>query len=202
MYLSRLHLECCCCRCCCCGSVAIPLLLLLLLLLLLCVAILPLLLLLLAAAVRHRVREGKICCWCIESDASVSFLLIQTNLVFIVPLGSTVAFTASICSHPRYLRACAEPRRASVCRGKSPSCIMRYVPCYALYRLVPSGLHRNAGFYQFALRIVALTQRLGMIRPKLVPPMLHLPVMLSRLSSNSGKMALVIPPAGRVEVDG
>ena len=38
----------------------------------LCVAILLLLLqlLLLAAAVRHRVPDGKICCWFIESDSS------------------------------------------------------------------------------------------------------------------------------------
>ena len=34
--------------------------------------------LLLAAAVRHHVPDGKICCWSIESDASVFFLFIQT----------------------------------------------------------------------------------------------------------------------------
>ena len=45
---------------------------------------------LLAAAVRHRVPHGENCCWLIESDSSVFFLL---N----VPLGSTVASTASIC---------------------------------------------------------------------------------------------------------
>jgi len=68
-----------------------------LLLLLLCVAML----LLLAAGVRHRVPDGQICCWLIESDPSVFFLFIQTRLLFNVPLGSTVAFAASICLHPR-----------------------------------------------------------------------------------------------------
>ena len=58
--------------------------------------LLPLLLLLLAA-VRHRVPDGKIVCWFIESGSSVFFLFTQTRFTFNVLLGSTVAFTASIC---------------------------------------------------------------------------------------------------------
>ena len=51
-----------------------------------------------AAAVRHRVADGKVCCWFIEeSDSSVFFLFIQPRFIFIVALGSTVAFSASIC---------------------------------------------------------------------------------------------------------
>ena len=56
---------------------------------------------LLPAAVRRRERDRKFCCWFIKSDSSVLFLLIQTRIVFSVPLASTVAFTASICLHPR-----------------------------------------------------------------------------------------------------
>ena len=53
--------------------------------------LLPLLLCVLPpAAVRHRVPDGRIRCWFIESDCSVSFLLIQTRFFFMVPLGSTV----------------------------------------------------------------------------------------------------------------
>ena len=43
----------------------------------LCVAML-LWILLLPAAVRHRVPDDQICCWCVESDLSLFFLLIQT----------------------------------------------------------------------------------------------------------------------------
>ena len=71
----------------------------LLLLLLLCVA--AAVVLLLPAAVRHCVPEGQIGCWFIESDLSVFFLFIQTGYIFNVPLGGTVAFTASICQYPR-----------------------------------------------------------------------------------------------------
>ena len=47
----------------------------------LCVAVLLLLLQLqvVAAAVRHRVSDGNHCCWFIESDSSVFFLVIQTR---------------------------------------------------------------------------------------------------------------------------
>ena len=39
--------------------------------------------------------------------------------IFNVPLGCTVAFTASICLFFWYLRACVEPRRASARRGEA-----------------------------------------------------------------------------------
>ena len=39
-----------------------------------------------AAAVRHRVPDGKICCWFIESDPSVFFLFTQTRLILVYPL--------------------------------------------------------------------------------------------------------------------
>ena len=42
--------------------------------------------------------DGEKCC-SIESDSCVFFLFIQTRYIFYVPLGSTVAFTASICLH-------------------------------------------------------------------------------------------------------
>ena len=55
--------------------------------------------LLLAAADRHRVPDGKVqslWLWSIESDSSV--LSLHSNTIcFYVPLGSAVAFTASIC---------------------------------------------------------------------------------------------------------
>ena len=51
-----------------------------------------------SAAVRHCVPDGKKCCLFIESDHSVFFLFVQTRYIFYVrvPLGSTVAFAASI----------------------------------------------------------------------------------------------------------
>ena len=49
-----------------------------------------------ADAVRHRVPHGKNCCWLIESDSIQCFLSWKT-IIFIVPLGCSVAFTASIC---------------------------------------------------------------------------------------------------------
>ena len=53
-----------------------------------------------AAAVRRRVPDDKKCCWFIESGSiQCFFLFIQTQFIFnvCIPLGSTVAFTASIC---------------------------------------------------------------------------------------------------------
>ena len=70
-------------------------LLLLLLLLLLCVFAI-LLAVAAAAAVRHRVTDGKIYCSFVESDSRFFFLFIRTPCIFHVPLGSTVACTASI----------------------------------------------------------------------------------------------------------
>ena len=57
--------------------------------------------LLLPAAVRHRVPDGQICGWSIESDPSVFFLFIQTRFLYFGPSQYCVAFTASICLHPR-----------------------------------------------------------------------------------------------------
>ena len=71
----------------------------------LCVAILLLLLHQLLTAV-HRVPYGKNCCWFIESDSIYCFLsLILEDTIYsscmYVPLGSVVAFTASVFLHPR-----------------------------------------------------------------------------------------------------
>ena len=47
------------------------------------------------------------------AKVSVSFFLLSLIQIWNflnAPLGSTVAFTASICLHPRPLRACAEPQ--------------------------------------------------------------------------------------------
>ena len=66
-----------------------------------CVVAAAAVLLLLAAGVRHRLPDGQICCWFIESDPSLFFLFIQTRFLFNTPLGSTVAFAASICLHSR-----------------------------------------------------------------------------------------------------
>ena len=75
--------------------------------------------LLLPAAVRHRVPDGQICCWFIESDPSVFFLPIQARFLSDgTPWQSCIAFTDTICLHPRWLRACAEPRRASARRSE------------------------------------------------------------------------------------
>ena len=49
-----------------------------------------------ADAVCHRVPDGRNCCWFIGSDSIQCFLCLHTWLAFNVPLGSTVAFTASI----------------------------------------------------------------------------------------------------------
>ena len=101
----------------------------------LCVAILLLTVvaaaavLLLPAAVRHRVPDGQICCWFIESDASVFFLFIQERFSFDgTPRPYCVAFTASMLGNYG-IRACAEPRRASARRGEPPLvCKYTYFP--------------------------------------------------------------------------
>ena len=60
-------------------------------------------------------------CWFIEFDSmDQGFLLLTKACFFNALLDSTVASTASICLHPRKLRACAEPRRASARRGEAP----------------------------------------------------------------------------------
>ena len=90
----------CCCRCCCCSVCCFT-----------TVAAAAAaaagggcccwLLLLVAAAIRHCVPDGKTCCWLIKTDGRVLFLFIQTRVIFYVPLGSFIEFTASICLHPR-----------------------------------------------------------------------------------------------------
>ena len=57
-----------------------------------------------AVAVRRHVLDGKNCCWFIESDSIQSFLFSSlkrdtfwTYIYIYIPLGSAVAFTASVC---------------------------------------------------------------------------------------------------------
>ena len=47
--------------------------------------------LLLAAAGRHRVPEGKICSWFMQSDLSVFFHFVQMRFLFGITLGSTLS---------------------------------------------------------------------------------------------------------------
>ena len=77
-----MHTECrrCCCRCSVCCYTAV---------------VAAAVVLLLPASVRHRVPDGQIWCWFIESDPSVFFLFIQTRLIFDVPLDSTVSHLPS-----------------------------------------------------------------------------------------------------------
>ena len=69
--------RCCCCSVCCYNAVFAE------------AAVL--LLLAAAVAVRHRVPDGQIWCWFIESDPSVFFLFTQTQFIFDVPRSSTVS---------------------------------------------------------------------------------------------------------------
>ena len=96
--------HCCCYYCCCCCSVGRY-----------TAVVAAAAVLLRLAAVRHRVLDGRICCWFIESAPSV-FSSFKCDLHLMVPLGNTVAFTASIFLYPR---ACTEPRRASVHLGEA-----------------------------------------------------------------------------------
>ena len=57
------------------------------------------------AAVCYRVPDSKICCPFIESDPGVFFLFIQARFIFNAPLGSTIAFMASICLHYGHARS-------------------------------------------------------------------------------------------------
>ena len=93
----------CCCRCCCCSVC--------------CYAdAVAAAVLLLPAAVRHRVPDDKIYCWFIESYPSV---FIDFFLMYPLAVLSRL--------RPRFahilgnygIRACSEPRRASVRRGES-----------------------------------------------------------------------------------
>ena len=76
--------------------------------------------------------------WFIASDSSVFFLFIQTRYIFNVPLGSTTysldlpTYNPTIhITHPRKLRACAEPRRATSRRGEAP---LVYLVCFFFSR--------------------------------------------------------------------
>ena len=80
------------------------------------------------AAIRHRVPGGQTCCWFIESDPIVFFFFIQTRFIPHVPLGSTVAFTASICLLVSS-SAIADIRGAKA--GASP---LRRIPSHFLYK--------------------------------------------------------------------
>ena len=84
-----MHTECCCCCRCCCSVYCLT------------AVVAAAAVLLLPAARRHRMPDGQICCWFVESDPSVFFFFIKRDFFFMVPLGSTVPFTASICLHPR-----------------------------------------------------------------------------------------------------
>ena len=90
-------------------------------LLLLCTAVVGAAVLLLPAAVRHRVPDGQICCWFIESDPGVLFLLFQSSfkrdLYMIVTLGSTVSHLRPRCSYILgkygHARSQGRPQRAA-----------------------------------------------------------------------------------------
>ena len=66
------------------------------------------------------VPDGRICCWFIESGVVLFFALHSNTIRFLcAPWQHSVAFMASICLHPRSLRACAEPKRASARCGEA-----------------------------------------------------------------------------------
>ena len=74
-----------------------------------------------------------------------------------VPLGSTVALTVSISLHPRSLRACAEPRRASARLGdarlgEAPlaygvAITRRYSIQLEIIGLVPGSSNQNSMYW-------------------------------------------------------
>ena len=73
---------------------------------------------------------GKVCCWFNESDSGAFFLFIKTRFFFNVPLGSTVAFTPSIClwyilGNFGHARSQGERQPAST---NPPLCIYRLHP--------------------------------------------------------------------------
>ena len=62
----------------------------------------------------------------VQDGASVSLFLLSLTQAWNflnAPLGSTFAFTASICPHPRPLRACAEPQAGISPPRRSPLCL-------------------------------------------------------------------------------
>ena len=77
-----MHTECCCCSVYCyTGVVAVA-----------AVLLLP-------AAARHRVPDGQIWCWFVESDPSVFFIFYKRGSFFMYPV--PIRFTVSNCLHPR-----------------------------------------------------------------------------------------------------
>ena len=72
--------------------------------------------LLLPAAVCHRVPDGQIWCWFVESDPSVFFLFNQTRFNLMVSLGSTVSHL-----RPRFAYILGHYRRAWSQGGRQPA---------------------------------------------------------------------------------
>ena len=83
------------------------------------------------------------------------FLFIQTRFISYVPLGSTVAFAASIYLRIKYvlyiLGNCghAEPRRASARHGETPLMLYTWylVPGMYVYIYVQAQIHREPYFF-------------------------------------------------------
>ena len=98
-----MHTECC-CRCCCCSVSCY-------------IAVAAAAVLLFPAAVRHRVPDGQIWCWFVESDPSVLFFFIQTRFFLCTPWQYCIAFTVSIC-----LRT--SPVIAGMLHGEAPLVIL------------------------------------------------------------------------------
>ena len=132
------HTECCCCRrCWCCCSVCRY-----------TIIAAAATVLLLPAAVRHRVPDGQICCWIIESDPSVSFLFIQRDLFLVVPLGSTVSHL-----RPRFAYILGNCGHARSQGGRQPAAAKP--PLYAYFRIA---------------RTKNTTPERGAYRKQLIPP--------------------------------
>ena len=108
-----MHTECC-CRCCSVCS---------------CTDVAAATVLLLPAAIRHRVPDGQICCWFIDSDPSVFFIFNQTRFILMHPLAVPYRIdgldlpTSSVITGMRGAKAGVSPPR----RSTSCNCIFRYV---------------------------------------------------------------------------
>ena len=92
--------------------------------------------LLLAAAVRHRVPDGALCCCGLLHLIPVFYFssFIQTRFIFDVPIGSTVACTASIYLYPITHHTCS---KITGMRGaKAGGTPWRGPPCKYVYRYV------------------------------------------------------------------
>ena len=95
-----------------------------------------------AAAVRHRVADSKNCCWFIEYDSIQCFISSFKHDIFImyVPLGSTVAFSASICLY--YILGSYGMRGAKT--GVIPP--RRSPPCTRYHITAPFYLYTNVSY--------------------------------------------------------